>query len=62
MEKVLNDDKLVCFLYLLMRDHLCTGIIEQITMDVEKCDYPIDYSNGYLAKYAIELNNRLKKE
>lgn len=56
-----NDkDPLVTFLYILMRDHLPTGIVEEI---VEKHTYHdgMTYTNGWLAEYAQDLAERLKK-
>lgn len=52
------NSKLVGFLYELMRDHLPAGEVEKL---VRKCQDPeIEYCNGYLAKYAEDLANRLK--
>jgi hypothetical protein len=51
-------DKLVSFLYELMRDHVPPGIIEAITNASEEID--VLYTNGWLAKYAEDVAKRLK--
>ena len=53
---------LCCFFYLLGRDHLPLGKVEQIVMDVEKAlqdENSVIYSNGYLASYASNLAQRI---
>lgn len=52
------NDKLVSFLYELMRDHLPPGMVEKIVRESENPD--VTYTNGWLAKYAEDLANRLK--
>ena len=54
-------DKLVAFLYLLGRDHLTLGILETLTQKacVVNVDNPAEFSNDHLARYALELANRL---
>ncbi len=52
------NSKLVSFLYQLMRDHLSSGVIEEIVRESENPD--VQYTNGWLAKYAEDLANRLK--
>lgn len=52
------NSKLVSFLYQLMRDHLSAGVIEEIVRESEDPD--VAYTNGWLAKYAEDLANRLK--
>jgi len=54
-----TDDALVCFLYLLMRDHLPGGVVEQLAMDACKAA-DAKYTNGWVAKYAIDLADRLR--
>lgn len=56
-------DKLQAFLYILARDHLNLGQIESIMENhIEKLVEPeIIYTNGHLAKYSIELADRLDK-
>lgn len=57
--EVTINGKLVSFLYELMRDYLTPGEIEKIVQDSE--DEPtVVYTNGWLAKYAEDLANRLK--
>lgn len=53
------NSRLVSFLYDLMRDHLTSGIVEELVRASE--DQPdIIYTNGWLAQYAQDLANRLK--
>ena len=54
-----NDSQLVCFLYLLMRDHLPTGTVEKILKDVNKPKENVQYTNGWLAKYAQDVADEL---
>lgn len=53
------NNKLEIFFYLLLRDHLPAGEVEQIVMDSVKVIGPIDYSNEDLINYAIKLTKRL---
>lgn len=52
------NSKLVSFLYVLMRDHLPTGDVESLIRESED-DPDVTYTNGWLAKYAENLANRL---
>ena len=55
-----KNPKLISFMYLLMKDRLTTGVVEQLVMDVEKLDsYPI-FTNKHLLHYAEELVLRMK--
>lgn len=51
---------LVSFLYELMRDHITPGQIEEIVQNSIK-DPDVQYTNGWLAKYAEDIANRLIK-
>lgn len=51
-------DKLTHFLYLLMRDELSTGKVEEMVR--ESTNGSITYTNGWLAQYANYLSNELK--
>jgi hypothetical protein len=55
-----SNDKLTCFMYLLGRDHLPLGIIEEIMLKIQDKDMEIEYSNGWLAQYAQNISSRLK--
>lgn len=50
--------KLISFLYVLMRDYLPAGDVEMLVRDSQDSD--IVYTNGWLAKYANDLAERLK--
>lgn len=52
------DSRLVSFLYELMRDHLPAGVVGEIVLASED-ESTITYSNGWLARYAEDLANRL---
>lgn len=54
------DSYLVSFLYELMRDHLPPGVVEEIVLN-SIGDSECKYSNGWLAKYAEDIANRLTK-
>jgi hypothetical protein len=55
------NSRLVSFLYELMRDHLTPGKIEEIIRSSEK-DPDVLYINGWLARYAEDLANRLQDQ
>jgi len=59
-EKVDSKSKLVSFLYVLIRDYVTPGNVESIMMQLKENGFPTEYSNGWLAKYAIDLEKRLK--
>lgn len=50
--------RLVAFLYTLMRDEVPPGTVERIVRDSRDPD--CQYTNGWLAKYAEDLANRLQ--
>ena len=54
------NSKLVSFLYELMRDHLPPGKVEELVRASQDPD--CIYTNGWLAKYAQDLANRLKDQ
>jgi hypothetical protein len=58
-----SKDKLVSFLYELMRDYVPTGTVERCVLNStgpnsDECTF----TNGYLAKYAIDVAKRLSQE
>jgi hypothetical protein len=57
---MLPNDKLVDFLYVLIRDYVTPGIVEEIMVNhVEKNpERERSYSNPHLADYAAELADR----
>lgn len=55
------NSRLVGFLYDLMRDHLTPGIVEELVREA-MIEPNINYTNGWLAKYAEYLANNLMKE
>lgn len=56
-------DKLTSLMYELLRDVAPAGAIEEKLRQVEKedCEGEITYTNGWLAKYAKNLADRLRK-
>ena len=60
MNKHKTHSRLVVFLYLLMRDKLPVGAVEECVQEVEKSNNPeFVLSNGYLGKYAEDLAERI---
>lgn len=57
--KVNSRDPFVMFLYVLMRDHIPSGIVEDI---ISKHTYEeeTEFSNGWLAKHAMDIAERLR--
>jgi hypothetical protein len=58
-------DPLVCFLYILMRDHLSQGAVEYIMLQLEAEDNRFSrrrtpLTNGWLAAYAKDIVKRLQ--
>lgn len=51
--------RLALFFYLLLRDHLPLGEVEQIVRSSEGEIGPIDYENEDLINYATKLTDRL---
>jgi len=55
-----SNKPLVGFLYILMRDYVPCGVVEEIMkgqkIDSRKCQY----TNGWLAQYAKDLAKRLR--
>jgi hypothetical protein len=45
-----GSSKLINFLYTLMRDHITPGEVEALIANSE--GYEVEYTNGWLAKYA----------
>jgi hypothetical protein len=57
-----GSDKLTTLCYHLLRDCTCAGALEEALREAEtNCDEDITYTNGYLAKYAKHLADRIKK-
>jgi hypothetical protein len=61
--KIDSSDKIVAFLYTLMRDHLPTGTVERIVIDITMNNYTeCQFTNGWLAEYANDIKERLTKQ
>jgi len=59
---VISSDPWVNFLYLLMRDHITAGVVEKLIQEaVTKPGMDCAYTNGWLAKYAENLVERVKE-
>jgi cobalamin biosynthesis protein CobT len=58
------NDQLTCFIYLLMRDHLTPGDIQQILSESihQEGEFSNTFTNGYLAKYAHHVALRLQSD
>jgi hypothetical protein len=60
---VRSADPLVAFLYVVLRDHIQPGTIENIMLNhVEYTTGQSVYSNGWLAAYAQDLASRLRSK
>lgn len=55
---VVGTDRLQMVLYLLMRDHLPCGVVEELVARSKECN--TEYSNGWLAQYAGYLSTTIK--
>lgn len=58
--RVTGNDRLQLVLYLLMRDHLPCGVVEELV--ARSKNYDTVYSNGWLAQYAGYLSNVIRTE
>lgn len=60
---VSEDDPIVVLFYLLLRDHIQPGGLEQVMMDLEQIDGDDTWTlfNTYLAGYGANLAARLRK-
>jgi len=56
-----DGDRLDSLFYLLIRDHLPTGVVEKIVTDIEKIDRA-SFTNGYLAEYSKLLSKRIRND
>ena len=54
----MNNEKVVLFMYLLLRDHLPVGEITKLIMSMDE-EYYVIYTNGNLEALARELVSRL---
>jgi hypothetical protein len=55
-----SNDKLVAFLYILLRDYLPSGVVEGIMIKhVERCDGDVVFSNPFTEGHARELASRM---
>ena len=57
--EVNSSDRLVTFLYLILRDHILPGDIEEVLRNVS--DHESEFSNGWLAEYAKDIAERLRQ-
>ena len=56
-----SNDPLICFLYVLMRDHTTSGNIEEIlNFNLPPDGEYTDFTNGYLAQHAMDIADRLR--
>lgn len=61
-EKKFSETKVITFLYLLCRDHLVSGKIEEILESVEAISVMPKFSNANLLNYVTEIAEKLKDE
>ena len=55
-------DRMVSFLYELMRDDLTPGKVEEIVRHVLAEDPDVHYCNGWLAQFAAYITDRLTEK
>ena len=59
-------ERLVCFLYLLLRDTVAAGevarLLHETMPDVDKADAKYSYSNKHLEAYAREVASKLSSD
>jgi len=59
-----SDDPLLSMFYSLLRDHVQPGDVEGVVLEIEEAiargDKVTRYTNGWLAKYAENLANRVR--
>lgn len=56
-----KDDRLVAFLYILLRDHLTAGVVQSL-LETEANAGDVSYTNGFLLDYAQYVAGELRKE
>lgn len=54
-----DDRRLVAFLYLVARDHVVPGALEELLENLARADGPFEFTNGHLARYAQDVAARL---
>lgn len=57
---VTSDDKLVIFIYLLLRDGLNFGAVERL-VDASTHEKTAVFTNGWAATHAMDIASRLRK-
>ena len=55
-----SSDKLVAFLYDIMRDYMTCGEIEEVMGRIKEDKTDCKFCNGYLANYAKDIAKRLR--
>lgn len=56
---VSSSDRIVILFYHLLRDHLTPGQVETLVQEVESFDDEALFTNGWLARYAQNLRDRM---
>lgn len=57
--EVTDHRRLVAFLYLVVRDHVVPGAVEELLNDIAGVSGPFEFTNGHLARYAQDIAARL---
>lgn len=60
--EVKSESNLVAFLYMLLRDHLPAGTVEELVTEAVNEPMGRQFTNGWLAQHAISLAEDLEKE
>lgn len=61
MRTLETKDRAAAFLYLLMRDHVTPGKVEQILEELQSAPATLILSNGFLAEHAVEVAKKLAR-
>ena len=56
---VTGTEPIIAFIYVLLRDHVAPGKVEDIILSLPAAGVKTPYSNGWLARYAADIAQRL---
>ena len=55
-----SSNELDAFLYILMRDHVTSGVVETIMESLGDSGKTYQFTNGWLARHAVDVADRLR--
>ena len=59
---ITSTNKLTCLLYMLMRDEITFGALEEFVNEIEDWHEEFVFSNGWIVNYAKNLTKRLNND